>query len=98
LEPHPALNERLGRRLRGTGIRIEPKALAPIGGVRDFHLMNDPVRSTLLDVEAVKRERPNLRCLESIKVDALTLAALVGELELDPERPNLLILDDTGME
>lgn len=98
LEPHPALNRRLASRARGTSLRIDARALADAGGTGDFHLMSDPVRSTLLDVATVLRERPNLRPVDTIRVDLLTPAALVEELDLEEGAYNLLILDDTGME
>ena len=99
LEPHPELYARLEHRLRaGTGVRLSSRALWTTSGTRPFHLMSDPLRSTLMDPEGLRRLWPNLQRLSSVDAELEDLETLANEEGIQPDGANLLILDATGAE
>jgi FkbM family methyltransferase len=99
VEPHPGLRQRIAARLDAGGrARVEARALWSKDGTAVFHLANDAVSSTLLPPGEAWAGRPNLRVVEEVEVETVSLATLIEALGMEEHATALLILDIGGGE
>lgn len=99
LEPNPALRNRLQQKYVFSDREVLlGNALWSSQETRLFHVLSDPLRSTLIAPDRVLRAWPNLRLTEEVEVETESLASLSPAHATPGIRNNLLVLDVRGAE
>jgi FkbM family methyltransferase len=99
LEPHPALYAKLAAACTPErGESALPMALWRTSGQRDFYLVSNPLKGSLLPPDGVLARMPNLTLIGNQPVDTLGLDDLVERFALGAQRNSLLVMDVAGAE
>lgn len=99
LEPNVALRSRLSQKHAFSEREtLIGKALWSSRESRLFHVLSDPLRSSLIPPVEVLKAWPNLRQVEQYEVETESVDALVAEHGVPPDVANLLLLDVRGAE
>lgn len=99
LEPNAALRSRLLQKYQFSGReRLVDKALWSCADTRLFHVLSDPLRSSLVAPDRVLKAWPNLRQVDEYEVETESIASLLAEYATPAAGSNLLVLDVCGAE
>lgn len=99
LEPNSDLRARIARKFEFSEREtLSGNALWSSTGIRPLHVVNDPLRSSLMPPAELLEAWPNLRHMGSYDVQTQSLNDLVAEHEVPSDHRNLLVLNLSGAE
>lgn len=99
VEANPFVAQELQRRcVSYPEVKVLPLAINSVPGPATLRIYNVAQFSTLSVATGLYRSFPGLRLRKEIKVKAITIEDLIGQLNLDKGQPHWLVIDTPGKE
>lgn len=97
VEANPDIVSRVRNRLPGT-VRIVQAAISDKARAASFHVTNNGMSSSLLELAEHKKQYPHIHVTHTLELETTTLPALLETLELEPSAYDTLVMDIQGAE
>jgi chromosome segregation ATPase len=98
IEADPEAATNLRESVKDPRIEVVEQLIAPEEGPHSFHRFTLPTLNGFFAAGEITRLYPRVREVEYLSLDGRTLRSVLSKVKADPDLPNLLILDVTGLE
>jgi chromosome segregation ATPase len=98
IEADPESATNLRESVKDPRIEVVEQLIAPEEGPHSFHRFTLPSLNGFFAAGEITRLYPRVREVEYLSLDGRTLRSVLSKVKADPDLPNLLILDVTGLE